>query len=443
MSENAYELLPKKHIVMNAQTPMTVLRRRENSIILRGAALAASLILALPVSLGADDTIIAQDNIELYYNLASNMYALDNGLSYANSGNVSFGTTSSGHNLAVGLSNTGNYLTISSGTVTDYQGYLGFNAGSGGTATVAGVGSTWSNYGSLNVGYYGTGTLNIENNGSVTNTYGYIGYRADSHGTATVTGAGSSWTNSGGLTVGNLGTGTLNIENGGVVTNTNGFLGYESNSHGTATVTGADSTWTNSGYLIVGYHGTGTLNIGNGGSVTNTDGYIGNIADLSGAVTVTGAGSSWTNSGNLYVGSTGTGTLTIENDALVTASSVSVGSGSAIYLNGGYLALAGENEFTDFDTLSALLTDGTKVYAWDALAGGYVLVTSGNSDRLVTLAYYPDITTYDALDAYNLSGAYTVLYGVPESATYALFGGLGALGLALQRKRAKGKSITA
>jgi T5SS/PEP-CTERM-associated repeat protein len=359
----------------------------------KGVAPLATIVLALPACLGAQTTI-AQAGIESYYNSTYALYALDGSTSYVNSGDLNFGTTSSGDNLAIGYSTTNNYLTISAGTVTDYRGTIGHSSGSTGSVTVTGTGSAWINSSYLYIGNIGTGTLKIENGGTVSDTYGYIGSETGSNGTVAVTGTGSRWTNSNTLRVGSSGTGTLTIEKGGTVSNTYAYIGYSSGSNGT--------------------------------------------------VTVTGAGSVWKSSNTLYVGSSGTGTLTIENGALVTATTVSVGSGSAIYLGGGYLALAGTGT-TDLATLEALLNGGTKIYAWDGTTSQYVLLDGVTTDsnyygNYVTLTYYSDITTYDALDSYNLSGGYTVLtslYSIPEPATWALFGGLGALGLALLRRKRK------
>ncbi len=152
-------------------------------------------------------------------------------------------------------------------------GDLGNNAGSTGTVTVDGAGSSWRIPATLCVGDSGAGTLTIRNGGAVSNaTIGHLGFNAGSTGTVTVDGAGSSWTNSG-LVVGFRGTGTLTIQNGGAVSNVgNGFLGYNGGSTGTATVDGAGSTWTNSFNLFVGYFGTGMLTIANGGAVSTASG---------------------------------------------------------------------------------------------------------------------------------------------------------------------------
>nr|WP_281167854.1 autotransporter domain-containing protein [Amorphus coralli] len=156
------------------------------------------------------------------------------------------------------------------GEVTNGEGTIGDDAGSDGTVTVTGAGSTWTNSDDLYVGYSGTGKLTVSDGGSVFNEYGILGDDPGSDGTVSVTGAGSTWTNSEVVDVGSSGTGRLTISNGGTVSNTIGNIGYRQDSDGTATVTGAGSTWTSSGSLRVGSEGTGTLTVVDGGSVSVT-----------------------------------------------------------------------------------------------------------------------------------------------------------------------------
>ncbi|MFK4498602.1 T5SS/PEP-CTERM-associated repeat protein [Bradyrhizobium japonicum] len=224
--------------------------------------------------------------------------------------------TNSG-DLYLGNGGTGTLTIRNGGAVSNGISFLGFRVGSTGTATVDGVGSSWANSTNLFVGYYGIGTLTIQNGGAVSNIVGVLGNNVGSAGTATVDGAGSAWTNSGDLKVGNSGTGTLTIQNGGAVSNAVGVLGFNGGSTGTATVDGAGSAWTNSGDLRVGDSGTGTLTIQNGGAVSDADGYVGLNAGSTGTATVDGVGSSWTNSSTLKVGVAGTGTLTIQNGGTV------------------------------------------------------------------------------------------------------------------------------
>ena len=241
-----------------------------------------------------------------------------------------------------------------SGTFTDAG---NFDWQSGGV-TVTGASASWTNPSTLTVGSSGTGTLRVEDGGSVTTgNYGYVGYNVGSSGTATVTGADSSWDNSSALTVGNYGTGVLSVQSGGSVTDTTGYLGHESGSSGTATVTGAESSWDNTGNLYVGRRGMGTLRVEDGGSVTGTaDAYVGRYSGSNGTATITGTGSSLATSTGLYLGGNwssagGTaavsvldgGTLSVGGETMIhSGSTLTLGTGtftsSGITMAGGTLA---------------------------------------------------------------------------------------------------------
>jgi T5SS/PEP-CTERM-associated repeat protein/autotransporter-associated beta strand protein len=124
--------------------------------------------------------------------------------------------------VVVGGLGTGILTIQDGGTVNSAGGSVGLSAGSTGTVTVTGPGSGWFNgpSGGLNIGAFGTGTLTIANGATVFNFTAFtanIGQGAGSQGTVTVTGAGSSWINSSGVNIGNLGTGTLTIADSGVV----------------------------------------------------------------------------------------------------------------------------------------------------------------------------------------------------------------------------------
>ena len=127
-------------------------------------------------------------------------------------------------NVVVGGLGTGTLTIQNGGTVNSAGGgSVGLSVGSTGTVTVTGPGSSWNNSpgGGLNIGSFGTGTLTIANGGMVINNTAFtanIGNGAGSQGTVTVTGAGSTWSNSSGVNIGNLGTGTLTIADSGIVT---------------------------------------------------------------------------------------------------------------------------------------------------------------------------------------------------------------------------------
>ena len=353
-------------------------------------------------------------------------------------------------------------LTVADGkAVRSFAGELGYHAGSTGTATVTGAGSTWSSSSRLIIGDSGTGILNIENGGQVSNAWTYIGLSPGATGTATVTGTGSTWTigdlivgyygtgtlniqNGGALTVGGdltvhrsiggIGSGTLNIQNGGVVS-VAGVLyvggqhgggwpppsdpgtgtlniqngGSLSSKHGiidkrnsTVTVAGIGSTWTNSGELIV----DGTLNIENGAAVSNTRAYVGftRYGSATGTVTVTGAGSIWANSSDLNVGygDNGTGTLNIQNGGAVT-----VGRELSIYSVGTLDILLASLGDPLLDVGGNAGLDGTLNVA---LAGGFAL----NPGDLFTLIDLTDIAS-------TLTGTFI---GLAEGDSVGNFGGL-------------------
>ncbi|MGJ4925992.1 autotransporter outer membrane beta-barrel domain-containing protein [Bradyrhizobium sp. HKCCYLRH3095] len=237
--------------------------------------------------------------------------------------------------VRIGVSATGALMLQNGGSLSNTLGIIGDNAGSIGTATVDGAGSSWANSVDLLVGSAGNGTLIIRNGGAVNNDYGYVGVDNGATGVATVDGAHSTWINTSDLLVGSSGNGTLAIRNGGAVSNEYGFVGYDSGATGVVTVAGAGSTWTNRSELYIGSAGNGSLNIQNGGTVTSGTGFAALNPGSTGAVTVSGAGSRWTTAGDLYFGSGGGATLAILNGG-----GVSIGGGSYLGVASGAVGSA-------------------------------------------------------------------------------------------------------
>lgn len=163
----------------------------------------------------------------------------------------------------INIGNTGaGFLEIkSTGTVSDGSGYLGNNAGSYGSGTVAGL---WENTGAFYLGNSGTGIMRIGSTGKVTDTVGFIGNAASGNGAAFVAGF---WQNSSTLFVGNSGDAFLRIERTGTVTNTVGNIGFAAGSSGTVSVAGL---WQSSGVFQAGYYGDAFLHIERTGTVANT-----------------------------------------------------------------------------------------------------------------------------------------------------------------------------
>jgi T5SS/PEP-CTERM-associated repeat protein len=232
--------------------------------------------------------------------------------------------------IFVGYEGSGTLNVEAGGLVDTRTAYIGYGPTAVGTVTVKGEGVGWSNgqlfkFHDLYVGYSGAGSLSIESGALVENdwSFNYIGEQPGSVGTVTVTGERSRW-NPLYLTVGSGGNGTLNIEAGGAVQSNSGYIGRDPGSAGTVTVNGANSQW-NLGVLNdyrdlhVGYRGSGSLNIESGGLVENSRSYIGEQLDSVGTVTVSGEGSRWSQLDELYVGYKGNGTLNIEDGGTVSS----------------------------------------------------------------------------------------------------------------------------
>jgi T5SS/PEP-CTERM-associated repeat protein len=315
--------------------------------------------------------------------------------------------------LVIGNAGTGT-LTVKNGadvnnnSFTNSSGTIGGVAGSVGTVTVEGAGSTWSNNFDLSVGEGGEGTLRIKDAGAVSANFGSLGDGAGSvghvvietnstwtiantllvgsqgEGTVMITGAGKLFTNgsnpnfgssiggapggvgtvsvdgagsewispAAGLYVGvSGGTGTLNITNGADVSNGEAILGrgFELGAHGTVNVNGAGSSWTNSGRLDVGLVGTGVVNVSSGGAISSASARIGGQATGVGTVSI-GAGSTWNNAGTIEVGINGNGTLEILSGGTVTAPG-----GTTIDVNGA--SGTGSGRLTGAGTLVSNVTN--------------------------------------------------------------------------------------
>ncbi len=352
--------------------------------------------------------------------------------------------------LNVGYYGSGT-LNIENGATVSTSGgsRIGYGADSNGTVTVTGTGSVWNATNDLHIGRYGTGILNIENGATVNNNNNgasYIGYYAGSAGTATAMGAGTVWNNEY-LYIGFRGTGTLNILNSGVVSTRHGSgIGHSTGSHGTVNID--DSLWSVSnddltighqgtgevnirhdgrvdsnivriGYsntgigtvrvsdksawelttLFLGYLGQGTLLIEDGGRIDSTDVEVGYRAESVGVATVTGTESTWNTKAGMTVGNTGNGTLTIVDGGTVSVGNLltlgeeadGIGivnlAGGTLDLNGGELT-AGLGDATFNFTGGILLNAGTIRLAQPFVQNGGTLAPGGSIGQTVIEGNY-------------------------------------------------------
>ena len=244
--------------------------------------------------------------------------------------------------IVVGGLGTGTLTIQNGGTVNSGGGgSVGLSVGSTGTVMVIGPGSTWNNSpgGGLNVGSFGTGTLTIASGGMVINNTAFaanIGNGAGSQGTVTVAGAGSTWSNSSGVNIGNLGRGTLTIANGGIVTGpiviaTNaGAIGTLNIGAGAGNAVAAPGTLTAPSVAFGA--GTGTINFNH----TSADYVFAPAISGNGTVNVL-AGTTIFTGANSYSGATNVNAGTLRAGVPNTFSpnsAVTVASGGTLDLNG-------------------------------------------------------------------------------------------------------------
>ncbi len=306
-------------------------------------------------------------------------------------GTITFGggTLTTGTLFAGSSQLSGTGMINTSGIVGDMN--LAFNASTGTNQTFTANGVTvnlnQSSTGLLGVGYIGSGNLSITQGVEVTSGIGYLGYNAGSTGTANISGQGSTWyTTASDVYVGASGNGTLNITNGGkaqfLVPTGNGsgtFIASGNGSTGAVTVNGTGSSLTTGGaQFVVGNNGTGTLQITNGGQAVTTTTWIGSSKALlgqgTGVAIVDGAGSTWTNSSTSFtIGQEKAGSqLSISDGGTVNSGGLSVYAGSMLTTDvgqGSSLNL-GTGTFSNAGTLRLVAGAG-------AANGTYTPVTAG------------------------------------------------------------------
>ena len=313
------------------------------------------------------------DNAFIGNNAGSNGTVTMNGNSIWNSTGTSSGTI-------IGFNGTGSF-NVNSGTVNTANTILGFGAGSSGTVTVDGAGSIWKQTGgaptsALFVGYSGTGWFTAQSGGQVQAVNTYVGHLAGSTGTATVTGAGSSWTGNG-FFIGNGGNGTFNVLSGGTLTaNANSFIGYSAGSTGTLNVDGAGSKFSllNNSLFFVGGSGlsgapsgTGVVNVTNGGEL-DMNGSVTFLGVSSGAGTMNFDDGKWNPGSAVEVGFSGTGTVNISNGSNVQLNGQII-VGDCTCATGTVTVTGAGSQFSSIANLDVLIGNGGKG-TFNVLNGG-------------------------------------------------------------------------
>jgi T5SS/PEP-CTERM-associated repeat protein/autotransporter-associated beta strand protein len=400
-----------------------------------GGLVAAQTIFASLADLSGNGTIVAKGAVLDADFAIDSTHSTPRTLAFGSGGLLNVAFDGSGA-LGAGFKGNGSLRVADGVSVTSTDGYVGYSAGSTGTATLTGPGTKWTLSRSLSVGYSGNGSLTIESGAAVSNVTGYIGQEKDSNGLVVATGAGSMWTCRKDLNIGYSGSGTLRVEAGGQVSNNFGRLGsYFVGSRGEAIVSGAGSQWTNKFSLYVGASGNGTLTVSDGGHVSNTTGYIAYSSGKTGAATVSGAGSTWSNASALYVGYSGNGTMRIEAGGQVSNTLGRVGSGSAVTVTGP------GSTWTNSDVLQiASLGEGTLTVADGGLVTAKALYASiGSLFGNGTIAVNGALLDADLIFTGDRGPTRTIAFGEGGALTVAVdgsaplgvgYGGTGTLRIA-------------
>jgi T5SS/PEP-CTERM-associated repeat protein len=303
--------------------------------------------------------------------------------------------------LYVGQTTSGNSLTIDGrgNGFTAYPGFcLGEGAGSEGTLNVTGATTvqTWA----LNVGWSGSGTLNITNGAKMQSSGGgsdciagtTLASSPSGRGKVVISGSGSKLTTANEFEIGHFGTGTVEVTGGGA---------FEASQYAV--------------YL--------------GSNRSNATGPTNNVVTVSGH-DASGNSSAFIGASTLYLGWGNQGTFVLSDGGLAKLGALSIngqGEGFGIlYMKGGYLAVASNLSDATINTILGYTRVGDSSSYQGAVRNSNIYVTyfASGSGRMI-----------GGYDVSNYTVFSTTEMAVPEPATYAFFGGLGALGLVILKKK--------
>lgn len=220
---------------------------------------------------------------------------------------------------------------------------------SGGEVRLTGTGARLTATAYLGIGETAAGRMTVANGATVTSRDIHFGAGAGTDGTLTVTGSGSSISTQL-MIIGQLAEGHMVVENGGLLeTSGNVFLGTVAGQRGDARISGAGARWESTGDIQVGLASEGAVTIENGGLVDATKLHLGQNGGAVGTVTVTGtaAARGILKAGSITEGS-GTGRLVFDGGILrpqadegnflraFEPGDVEIAAGGLYYEDGGY-----------------------------------------------------------------------------------------------------------
>lgn len=268
-------------------------------------------------------------------------------------------------NLYVGNDGDGTLTVEDGGTVISDAGYVGTQNGSNSSATVRGSGSTWDMASAFIAGYDNgsSATVTISEGGTINALQGSLGDLAGSAGSMTVTGSGSTWSAfvdgsaySGYMNVGRLGTGSLTVEDGGSVTGYRLYIGNEAGSSGAVSLSGSGSLIDMTSKLFIGTEGDGTLTLSDGATLRASTIQIAYATGVTGTLNIGAAsgeiaGAAGTVDASEIIFGSGDGAIVLNhNDTDYTLLSDISGAGRIVVENGA-TTLSGTNTYTGGTTI--------------------------------------------------------------------------------------------
>ena len=306
--------------------------------------------------------------------------------------------------LTVGDGGQGSLLVDGPASASAAAAVLGASAGGVGDIDVTGSGAQFSATGSITVGGAGFGGLTVRNQatvltGGLTQGGADIAQTLGGGGSITVTGTQSLFSNTGKLVVGDAAAGSLSVNSGGtIITSPGSIAGVAglaiANTAGAAgsfvDISGAGSNLQVTGLLDVGVSGSGALSISNGATVSASSLDAGNIISAVANISVTNA--NFAVSGDATVADDGTGVLSVLAGATFAAANLTIGSqgdsSGAVVVSGAgsVINIAGNlNVGTALGTGDLTIGPGGAVHAKVVNLQGQVVLENGFLDPTVNL----------------------------------------------------------
>jgi T5SS/PEP-CTERM-associated repeat protein len=238
------------------------------------------------------------------------------------------------------IGSSGNLTASAGSTVTANFLNIAQAAGSHGTATITGAGTTLTTTSgssqNILVGQDGTASLTISNQAVATTTKMTVAANHDAGVTDTLDVNNATLNVTNGITIGNAGTANVTVEGGGIINA--GFVNIANLSNGTGslTVTGAGSVVETAGIAFGSTGGSATLNVNNGGAVDIGTG----TTTIAGAVHI-GSSVSLSGGGTIQGDVVNDGGLTVNASSQLEITGALSGSGGTTIANGATLKLDG------------------------------------------------------------------------------------------------------